>query len=247
MSWEELDDYAQDISKEREEGRYRRNVRRGGDGEVEKEGDYGRRLEERRRVDSEKVIEEHEITVNLQGTRQREGGEEGSLPPHKPGIQDPVATVLPRRAQQSSAFRGSVKRRFPTMLEDDDENADGGTAKVPRKKKAQSTAIVDAVSILASVKAEGKEEKFGFLIQQLQKQADLRYPELELEREKLEIERERNRADQRRSEFMMLQMQASIRAVIGSQWERRGPHSNEEENENITDVEPSFNLSNLSK
>ncbi|KAG0138573.1 hypothetical protein HOY82DRAFT_595727 [Tuber indicum] len=116
---------------------------------------------------------------------------------------DKEATILPRRARQSSAIRGSVKRRFPTMLEDDDENADGGTAKVPRKKKAQSTALVDAVSILASAKAEGEEKKFGFLEQQLQKQADLRYRELELEREKLEIERERNRADQRRSELML--------------------------------------------
>ncbi|KAG0133713.1 hypothetical protein HOY82DRAFT_538015 [Tuber indicum] len=257
MSREELDDYAQDISKKREEGRYRRNVRRGGDGEVEKEGDYRRRLEERRRVVSEKVIEGGGGMEGRSGTESRRemeidvDGDKEVAEDVAPALElqvlsdigileDEITDMIPIKRSCnlknynkqilniplpiSTAIRGSVKHQFPTMVEDDDENADGGTAK-----------------------AEGEEKRFGFLEQQLQKQADLRYRELELEREKFEIERERNCADQRRSELMMLQMQASLQAVICSQRERHDPHSNEEENENITGVEHSFNLSNLSK
>lgn len=66
-----------------------------------------------------------------------------------------------REIRPSSAIRGPGKRQFPKMLDDDNENAEwaGGTAGVSRKKKNQSTALVDAVSILAAAKAEGEEKK----------------------------------------------------------------------------------------
>lgn len=156
-----------------------------------------------------------------------------------------------REIRPSSAIRGPGKRRFPEMLDDDNENAEGasGTAGVSRKKKNQSTALVDAVSILAAAKAEGEEKKFEFLAQHLQQQGELRHRELELEREKLEIERERNHAEQRRSELMILQLQASFRAgTMGGKGRKERRVPNHEDND-LVDLEVEddeyFNISNL--
>lgn len=156
-----------------------------------------------------------------------------------------------REVRPTSAIRGPGKRRFPEMIEEDNENAEGasGTAGASRKRKNQSTALVDAVSILAAAKAEGEEKKFEFLAQHLQQQGELRHRELELEREKLEIERQRNQAEQRRSEMMMLQLQASFRAGPMGSKERKGRRvPNQEENDLIdleVDDDEYFNISNL--
>lgn len=136
------------------------------------------------------------------------------------------------------------------MIEDDENAEASGIVGASRKKRSQSTALVDAVSILAAAKAEGEEKKFEFLAQHLQQQGELRHRELELEREKLEIERERNQAEQRRSELMLLQLQASFRAgTMGSKGrkERRVPnHSDENDLIDLeVDDDEYFNIPNL--
>jgi len=114
----------------------------------------------------------------------------------------------------TSAIRGTKRRRFPEMLEDEDMEADASTARglggSTNKKKSGSTALIDAVSILASSKSEGEVRKFDFLTEQLQQQGELRRQELDLERERLAIEREKNTAEQKRTDMMMMQLQASL-------------------------------------
>jgi len=68
------------------------------------------------------------------------------------------------------------------------------------------------VTILAAAKTEGESQKFDFLNRNLAQQSELRREELELERERLAIEKEKAQGEQRRTELIMLQLQASIRS-----------------------------------
>jgi len=108
-----------------------------------------------------------------------------------------------------SAIRGPRKRRFPEMLPADSDN-DGASVGIQRKRKGGSNALIEAVGILASAKAEGEEKKFEFLNRHLVQQGELRQREIELEREKLEVEREKARGEQRRTELLMIQLRATI-------------------------------------
>ena len=130
------------------------------------------------------------------------------------------------RSMPTSAIRGTKRRRFPEMLGDEETEADSSTARGSggsiRKKKSGSTALIDAVSILASAKSEGEARKFDFLSEHLQQQGDLRRQELALERERLAIEREKNAAEQKRTEMMMVQLQESIERRLGDGIKQRG-------------------------
>ena len=119
------------------------------------------------------------------------------------------------RSIPTSAIRGTKRRRFAEMLEEEDLEANSstgrGAGRSTPQKKGKSTALIDAVSILASAKSEGKTRKFDFLSEHLQQQGELRRQELELEleRERLAIEREKNTVEQKRTEIMMMQLEAS--------------------------------------
>ncbi|KAG0138091.1 hypothetical protein HOY82DRAFT_535028 [Tuber indicum] len=82
------------------------------------------------------------------------------------------------------------------------------------KRKGGSTALIDAVSILASAKSEGEARKFDFLSEHLQQQGELQRQELDLKRERLAIKREKNIAEQKGAEMI-------IRKLLG---EEIGPH-----------------------
>ncbi|KAG0136999.1 hypothetical protein HOY82DRAFT_535660 [Tuber indicum] len=96
------------------------------------------------------------------------------------------------------------------MLVGDGEEEDTSSGGQRKKKKGGSNALVEAVGILASAKAEGEEKKFEFLNRHLIQQGELRQRQMELEREKLELERERARAEQRRTDLLILQLQATM-------------------------------------
>ena len=106
------------------------------------------------------------------------------------------------------------------MIDDDDEDHDFGTKKSisgpAQKKKGASTALIDAVSILASARSEGEEKKYTFLSEHLQQQSELRQKELDLERERLEIEREKNLMEGRRTQLMMKQLEATLHLGVSS-------------------------------
>ncbi|KAG0126627.1 hypothetical protein HOY82DRAFT_614720 [Tuber indicum] len=102
----------------------------------------------------------------------------------------------------ASAIRGIKQRRFPEMLEDEDIEA-------------------DPISILPSAKSEREARKFDFHSEHLQQQGELQRQELDLERERLAIEREKNIAEQKRTEMMMMELQALIQGRLG---EEIGPH-----------------------
>ena len=109
------------------------------------------------------------------------------------------------------------------MIEDEDDDRDFGTKRgisgPAKKKKGASTALIDAVSILASAKSDEEERKYTFLGEHLQQQVELRQKELDLERERLEIEREKNRMEERRTKLMMRQMEATFRLGANSKKE----------------------------
>jgi len=89
------------------------------------------------------------------------------------------------------------------MIEDQDDDGDFGTKRgisgPAKNKKGASTALIGAVSILASAKSDEEERKYTFLGEHLQQQGELRQKELDLERERLEMEREKNRMEERRT------------------------------------------------
>ena len=123
------------------------------------------------------------------------------------------------RSIRTSAIRGTKRRRFAEMLEEEDLEANSstgrGAGRPTPQKKGKSTALIDAVSILASAKSEGETRKFDFLSEHLQQQGELRRQELELERERLAIEREKNTVEQKRTEMMMMQLEASLERRLG--------------------------------
>ncbi|RPA99654.1 hypothetical protein L873DRAFT_1789573 [Choiromyces venosus 120613-1] len=114
-----------------------------------------------------------------------------------------------RDLQTQSAIRGPRRQRFPELLQEDDDRV-GGVSGTQKRRKGTSNALVDAVGILASARAEGDEKKYSFLDKHLVQQGELRQQEIELEREKLELERERARAEQRRTDLLILQLRASM-------------------------------------
>ena len=87
----------------------------------------------------------------------------------------------------TSAIRGRKRRRFPEMLEEEEAEIDlsmgrhEGLGVSTKKKKGGSTALIDAVSILASAKSAGEARKFDFLSEHLQQQGELRRQELDLD------------------------------------------------------------------
>ena len=118
-----------------------------------------------------------------------------------------------KHSTYASAIRSGKRRRFPQLVEDEDDDEVGrGAGRSSKKKKGGSKTLIDTVTILASAKTEGEEKKFDFLNRHLLQQADLQREELQLEREKLAIEREKAQSEQKRMEFMMLQLQASIQS-----------------------------------
>ena len=64
------------------------------------------------------------------------------------------------------------------------------TGQLMEKTQGGSSALIDAVSILASAKTEGETRKLDFLSENLQQQGELQRQELDIERERLAIERE---------------------------------------------------------
>ncbi|KAG0135009.1 hypothetical protein HOY82DRAFT_601315 [Tuber indicum] len=106
-----------------------------------------------------------------------------------------------------SAIHGLGKRKFLVVLKDD-EDREGGVSAIPRRKKAASNALVDAVGVLASAKRDGEEKKFKFLNRHLIQQAELRQQEIDLERVKLELEKEKARADERRTDLLIQQLRS---------------------------------------
>ncbi|RPA88724.1 hypothetical protein L873DRAFT_1849621 [Choiromyces venosus 120613-1] len=114
-----------------------------------------------------------------------------------------------RDLQTQSAIRGPRRRRFPELLQEDDDGV-GGVSGTQKRRKGTSNVLVDAVGILASARAEGDEKKYSFLDKHLVQQGELRRQEIELEREKLELERERARAEQRQTDLLILQLRASM-------------------------------------
>ena len=74
--------------------------------------------------------------------------------------------------RQLSAIRGPRKCRFPEMLSADSDN-DGASVGGQRKRKGGSNALIEAVGILVSAKAEGEEKKFEFLNWHLGQQGEL--------------------------------------------------------------------------
>ena len=125
-------------------------------------------------------------------------------------------------------MRSSRKRRLPEMLEEDDNDGDAssmrGIGGPVRNKRGGSTALIDAVSILATAKTEGEGRKYDFLSEHLQQQGQLRRQELDLERERLDLEREKTAMEQRKTTLMMRQLEASIRMGISGV---KGPESRE--------------------
>ncbi|RPB02927.1 hypothetical protein L873DRAFT_1787381 [Choiromyces venosus 120613-1] len=113
----------------------------------------------------------------------------------------------------SSAIRTGEKHSFPQRLEDDEDDEVGcGGGRNTRKKRqgGGGAALVDAVTVLASVKTEGENKKFEFLNHHLQQQGELRREELKLEQERLALDKEKAKAEQQKTELLMLQLRASM-------------------------------------
>ncbi|RPA93178.1 hypothetical protein L873DRAFT_1793810 [Choiromyces venosus 120613-1] len=118
-----------------------------------------------------------------------------------------------QRSGTSSAIRTGEKHSFPQRLEDDENDEVGcGGGRNTRKKRqgGGGAALVDAVTVLASVKTEGENKKFEFLNHHLQQQGELRREELKLEQERLALDKEKAKAEQQKTELLMLQLRASM-------------------------------------
>ncbi|PUU74635.1 hypothetical protein B9Z19DRAFT_1068063 [Tuber borchii] len=133
------------------------------------------------------------------------------------------------------------------MMEEDDSQGDAGTMRgiggPVRNKKGASTALIDAVSILATAKTQDKERKFNFLSEHLQQQGELRRRELDIERKWLDLEREKTAMEQEKTNLMMRQLEESIRVGIshgkGSKSRKKNIiiDDEEEESNSIFDLE----------
>ncbi|PUU75742.1 hypothetical protein B9Z19DRAFT_1130802 [Tuber borchii] len=117
-----------------------------GNGREEEDGGSSDRGE-RSRVSQETTggIEEEEVVV-MGENRESQG----------------VQRAKRASSSYSSAMRGARKRRFPEMLVAESDN-DGASSGTQRRRKGGSNALIEAVGILASAKAEGEEKKFEFL------------------------------------------------------------------------------------
>ena len=104
------------------------------------------------------------------------------------------------------------------MIEEDENDDDGralrGIGGPGRNKKSASSALIDAVSILATAKTTGEERKFDLFSEHLQQQSELRRRELDLERQRLDLEREKTAMEQQKTNLMMRRLEASIRMGI---------------------------------
>lgn len=143
----------------------------------------------------------------------REGGEEQKA---KEGRQQSLS--------KGSAIRSGDKRPFPQLIDEEkeEESTSGLIGKGSKRKKGEGGTLIDAVSILASAKTDGEVKRFDFLNRHLLQQGDLRREELALERDRLEIEKEKARAEERRTDLMILQLQASMQVNRQTQEGNRG-------------------------
>ncbi|KAG0642620.1 hypothetical protein HOY80DRAFT_1103785 [Tuber brumale] len=167
-----------------------------------KEGDRGE--DEREDMDGVEEVGkwgDEGLVIGIEGEDRSELHNQGSFRRSKTPIKiDDDELVLLSRIRE---WEGEEKDREKT--EEDGEESGRNL-----KKKKSGGLLVDAVMILASAKIEGEEKKFEFLNRHMLQQGELHHEELELKWEKLALKKEKVKAEQQRTELLMLQLRASM-------------------------------------